>query len=337
MHNFRIILLVTFLGYFNVVFAQLPYFTQFSENQLNINPALAGNYEGDTKFNSLYKYQSYNKILTTNFLNAEAQFKPFKDYISPEDVFAVGIDMYSTKSLSVYSQNSFSGTFSYSKGLNSESSEALALGFQFRYNSKRIDYTKLLFPNQFSITGFTNQLSNNEPINVLNSNYFDINTGILYTNFNDDESFEAGLGVYNLNQVSTEQKNLQLRYGRTYMAHIGYSRYLSSSNQLFVGGLYSYLNTGNSLSLIAGYSLSPEFTNSVGIDFGLVYQANNSFSPYLKLNANSLKFIFSYDVPMEPNISYLQNSRSMELGIQCSFSKISDNITMSRKHVSCFR
>jgi hypothetical protein len=121
------------------------------------------------------------------------------------------------------------------------------------------------------------------------------------------------------------------------MAHIGYSRYLSSSNQIFVGGLYSYLNSGNSLSLIAGYSLSPEFTNSVGIDFGLVYQANNCFSPYLKLNANSFKFIFSYDVPMEPNISYLQNSRSMEMGIQCSLSKISDNIIMSRKHVSCFR
>lgn len=57
MHKFRIILLVTFLGYFNYVFAQLPYFTQFSENQLNINPALAGNYDGDTKFNYYIKYE----------------------------------------------------------------------------------------------------------------------------------------------------------------------------------------------------------------------------------------------------------------------------------------
>jgi hypothetical protein len=174
--------------------------------------------------------------------------------------------------------------------------------------------------------------------NSMTVNRCDANDGTCHcTNFNDDESFEAGLGMYNLNQVSTEQKNLQLRYGRTYMAHIGYSRYLSSSNQIFVGGLYSYLNSGNSLSLIAGYSLSPEFTNTVGIDFGLVYQANNCFSPYLKLNANTFKFIFSYDIPMEPNISYLQNSRSMEIGIQCSLSKVSDNITMARKHVSCFR
>lgn len=337
MYIFRIIFLVLFQFFLNTVCAQLPYFTQFSENQLNINPALAGNYEGDTKFNALYKYQSYNKILTTSFINAEAQFKPFKDYISPEDVFAIGVDMYSTKSLSVYSQNSLSGTFSYSKGLNGESSEAIALGFQFRYNSKRVDYTKLLFPNQFSITGFTNQLPNNEPINVLNSNYFDVNAGVLYTNYNDDESFEAGLGMYNLNQVSKEQKNVQLRYGRTYMAHIGYSRYLNSSNQFFVGGLYSYLNSGNSLSIIAGYSLSPEVTNSVGIDLGLVYQANNCFSPFMKLNANSFQFIFSYDIPMEPNISYLQNSTSLEIGVQCSLSKIADNITMAKKHVSCFR
>jgi len=137
-------------------YSQLPYFTQFSENQLNINPALAGNYYGDTKFDALFRSQSYNKVLTTSFLNAEAQFKPFKDQIVPEDVLGFGINMYSTKSLSVYSQNSISGTISYSKGLSSEGTDAIAFGFQCRYNSKRVDYTQLLFPDQFSLIGYTN-------------------------------------------------------------------------------------------------------------------------------------------------------------------------------------
>jgi|GEM_PF-1027035 len=334
--QFFILLILCFIQT-NISFSQLPYFTQYSENQLNINPALAGNFDGDTKLDAIFRSQSYNKIETTNFINTSLEFKPLKQYIPEEDVLGIGINMYSTKSLSVYSQNSFSGTVSYSKGLNNDGSEAIAVGLQCRYNSKRVDYTQLLFPSQFSLIGYTNQLPNNEPINVINSNYLDLNAGILYTKSTDDESFETGLGLFNLNQVSKDEQTQRLKYGTTYMAHIGYSRYIDLSQQFFIGGLYSYLNSGNAVSLIAAYSLAPDITNFVGLDFGVVYQINNSVSPYIKLNSNSFKFLFSYDLPINPNITYLQNATSFEVGIQCALSKVSESILNAKKHMSCFR
>jgi hypothetical protein len=52
---YGIVLLFIALMHSKSVSAQLPVFTQFSQNQLNINPAFAGFIDDDFKFNALYR------------------------------------------------------------------------------------------------------------------------------------------------------------------------------------------------------------------------------------------------------------------------------------------
>lgn len=316
--------------------AQLPYFTQYSQNQLNINPAFAGYFDEDLKFDAVYRRQSYSNIISTSFYNADLQFKPFKEYISGEDVLGFGLNMYSSKSLSVFSEQSASASISYSKGFDEEANQSLALGFQCRYNSKRIDYTQLLFPNQFDLTGYSFQLMNNEPIQALNAQYIDINTGLLYSIKNENEEFTAGFSMYNLNQATGNKALLQNRQSVTYMFNTGYSRYVSNNSQLFFGLLYSTLKSQHSTALIAsyGYDAQPEFLFSLNV--GAILQVGNSVSPFLSIGSKAMSFSFTYDIPVNSNISYMK-SNALEFGFRYSFSRLTPDETIVKKHISCFK
>ncbi len=334
----RWIVLLLVILFFDVIdsAAQLPTFTQYAQNQLNINPAFAGYFDEDLKFDAIYRRQSYSNLITTSYYNADFQLKPFKEFIPEQDVFGLGFNMYSTKSLSVYSEQSASASLSYSKGFDEEANHSLSLGFQCRYNSKRIDYTQLLFPNQFDIVGYNFQIPNNEPIQALNAQYIDINAGILYSMKNDNEEFTTGFSMYNLNQSSGAKTLLQNRPAVTYMFHTGYSKYLTANSQVFFGLLYSTLKSENATSIIAsyGYNGQPDFEYSLNL--GVIYQWNNLVSPFVSLGTNSFKFLVTYDIPINTNIQNLKSS-SLEFGFQYSFSKLSSDLSLVKRHLSCFK
>jgi type IX secretion system PorP/SprF family membrane protein len=317
-------------------FAQLPNFTQYGQNQLNINPAFAGYFDEDLKFDAVYRKQSYSGLITTSFYNADLQLKPFKEYISEQDVLGLGFNMYSTKSLSIYSQQSASASFSYSKGFDEEANQSLALGFQLRYNSKRIDYTQLLFPNQFDLIGYNFQIPNNEPIQAINAQYIDINTGLLYSIKNENEEFIAGFSMYNLNQSTGDKSLMQNRQSVTYMFNTGYSKYITNNSQLFLGLLYSTLKTQHSTAFIASYGYDSRQDLLFNLNIGTILQVDNLISPFISIGSNKMKFSFTYDIPINSNITYMK-SNSLEFGFQYSFIRLSEEESLVKRHISCFK
>ena len=334
---YGIVLLFIALMHSKSVSAQLPVFTQFSQNQLNINPAFAGFIDDDFKFNALYRSQSYSRLVTSTFSNASFQMRPLFDFIPNNDVLGFGVNAYTHKTLDVYSHQAMSATMSYSKGLNYDGSKTLALGFQGRYNSKIIDYTQLLFPNQFDFSGYTSQLPNNEPIQIINTNFIDINSGILYSAVGENESFTAGFSMYNLNQSSSDPLKLATREGLTYNYQLGYSKVLSDYSQVFFGGLHSVRSSQSSTSLVGAIQILPDYDNYIGLDVGGVYVLNNSISPFVNLNMNMIKASFTYNFSIAPNISYVQNANAFEVGLQILFSRPTEDNTLAKRHVSCFK
>lgn len=317
--------------------SQLPVFTQFSQNQLNINPSFAGFIDDDFKFNALHRSQSYSKLVTSTFSNASFQMRPLLDFVPNNDVFGFGVNAYTHKTLDVYSHQAMSATMSYSKALNYDGSRTLSLGFQGRYNSKRIDYTQLLFPNQFDFSGYSPQLPNNEPIQVINANFVDINSGILYNSVGEEESFTAGFSMYNINQSSKDPLKLATRDGLTFNYQLGYSKILSDYSQVFFGGLHSVRVGQSSTSLVGAIQILPDYDNYIGFDVGGVYVLNNSISPFVNLNMNVIKASFTYNFSIAPNISYVQNANAFEVGIQFLFSRPTEDNTLAKRHVSCFK
>ena len=330
--------LIGFYWFFSAeVKAQLPVFTQFSQNQLNINPSFAGYFDEDIKVNALYRSQAYSKLVTSTFSNASFQMRPYMDFIPENDALGFGINAYTHKTLNAYSHNALSATLSYSKSLDYEATQALAIGFQGRYNSKRVDYTQLLFPNQFDIIGYNASIPNNEPIQVINANFFDLNAGMLYSATGENEAFTAGFSLYNVNQISSDRAKLASRDGMTYNYHLGYSRYLSEYSQVFLGALHSSALKQNTTSIVAAVKLMPDYARAIGLDLGGIYVLNNSFSPFVNLDMNLVRVSFTYNVPIAPNISYVQQSNAFEIGIQLLFSRPTENNNLAKKHMSCFK
>lgn len=316
--------------------SQLPSFTLWNNTQTLLNPALASYLDDDIKLNTVYRTQSYNKLFTTDFISASLLLRPFKEFIPVGDALGVGIDMFSTKTLSFYSHQSASLSLSYSKSLDYQEENKISAGFQARFNSKRIDFSQLLFPNQFDLIGYTFSIPNNEPIQGINSNYFDLNAGVTYTYTNDNEEFIAGFSFYNLNQVSANKALIQNRIDLTSNLHVSYSKYISEDAQLLLGLFHSILKNQKATFLTAAYGITPYYNSSVGFDLGLIYQVNNSLSPYISMNLNSLKIIASYDLGLKPNITYLQRSRAFEIGLQYKFNK-PNSTKIERAHLSCFK
>ncbi len=215
--------------------------------------------------------------------------------------------------------------------------QTLSIGFQGRYNSERVDYTQLLFPNQFDIIGYTPNLPNNEPIQVINTNFFDLNAGMLYSAIGENEAFTAGFSMYNVNQISSDKAKLASRDGLTYNYHLGYSRYLSEYSQVFLGGLHSSSLKQGATSIIGAVQFMPDYARFIGFDIGGIYVLNNSFSPFVNLNMNLVRASFTYNVPIAPNISYVQQSNAFEIGIQLLFSRPTENNTIAKRHMSCFK
>lgn len=321
----------------STLLAQLPVFTQFSQNQLNINPSFAGYFDDDIKVNALYRSQSYSKLVTSTFTNTSFQMRPYMDFIPENDVFGFGLNAYTHKTLTAYSHNALSATMSYSKSLDYESTQTLAIGFQGRYNSKRMDYTQLLFPNQFDIIGYNASLPNNEPIQIINANFFDLNAGLLYSAVGENEAFTAGFSMYNVNQVSADRAKLASRDGSTYNYHLGYSRYFSEHSQVFLGGLHSSTLKQRSTSIVGAVQLMPDCSRAIGFDLGGIYVLNNSFSPFVNFNMNLVRASFTYNIPIAPNISYVQQSNAFEVGIQLLFSRPNENNNLAKRHMSCFK
>lgn len=317
--------------------AQLPFFTQYQQNPLNINPALTGYFDDEIKWSGLYRSQAYSRLVTSTFYNTSLQMRPYLNFISDKDDVGFGINAYSNKTLDVFSHQAVSASFSFRKGLNYDASQSLTIGFQGRYNTKRIDYTRLLFPNQFDVIGYTFSLPNNEPIQVINANYFDLNAGLLFESMNDNESFTAGVSMYNINQISAFKANLANRYNQSFNYHIGYSRFTSEAAQIFLGALHSTVGKQNATSLVAAYQYMPDYTPFIGFDLGAIYTINHSISPYMTVNMGSLRTSFTYNVPINPNISYLRNANSFEIGFQLLFTRASQENSLARRHMSCFK
>ena len=52
---------------------------------------------------------------------------------------------------------------------------------------------------------------------------------------------------------------------------------------------------------------------------------------------NMIKASFTYNFSIAPNISYVQNANAFEVGLQILFSRPTEDNTLAKRHVSCFK
>lgn len=208
----KIVLTYIFVLVFYFLNAQDIHFSQYFYSPLTLNPANAGNFDGDWRIANNYRNQW--KALSIPFRTIGVSYE-HQFYIFSEQ-FSYGINIVNDKSgpagLTV---NKLFGTIAYHKKIESHN---LHFGIQGGMIFKNFSLDQLTFPSQFDMTTgyFNNQLNNNETNLISNINYPDLNIGFLWQKQMRRIQTEIGVAAFHLimpkESFNDDNNKLPIRY-----------------------------------------------------------------------------------------------------------------------------
>ncbi len=182
-----------FSGSFSI--AQDIHFTQFYDSPLNLNPALAGQFNGAVRVNGNYRHQwqSIKKAFSTAAISADFN-GPFKT-----GKWGAGLNVFhDIAGDSRFTTDVVALNVSRRIQLTSDSTHLLSLGLQPSFIQRGIDLSDLSWSEQFNGNVFDPNLPSSEAINLSQSS-FNFAGGVSYTwQKSRTRYIQAGFGVFNI-------------------------------------------------------------------------------------------------------------------------------------------
>ncbi len=294
----RLILFAYYFLLFVSSRAQDLHFSQFFNSPLTTNPANTGFIpDADYRLGAQYRNQ-WSAVMTvpykTTSIFGDAQL--FRDKLENgwlgiggvllSDIAGSG----SLKSTKVY------GSLAYHQMLGNSS--LLSAGFNVGWANKRIDQSKLKFPDQFDGKFFDNPIT---AVGLTNTNvgYMDVQAGMNYAYFPQENIYiNAGYSIHHVNRPKETFFNDNTNAGRIPMRHIGFINAILKVNDRVIINPNAYFTTqAQAKELVFGlngnYNLS-EFGEKQLVA-GLYYRLGDAIAPMIGFELNNVKFTFSYD------------------------------------------
>lgn len=319
------------------VMAQDLHFSQFMNSPLMTNPANTGFMpEGDYRLGVNYRnqwssimsvpYKTMSAFGDAQILQNESNGWMGIGGVILRDVAGSG-NLTSTK---VY------GSIAYHQMINLGS--LLSLGFNVGWANKQINVTNLKFPDQFDGHFFDNHLPTTVTLDANNINYLDIQAGMNYAYFPDDNTYiNAGFSTMHINRPRES----------FFDAQPGVDNRISVRHTAFVNGSFKIndqwiINPNSYFSLQAKskewliganahYNLSGDGENVlIG---GLYYRNTDAVIPMIGLGYKDYTFTFTYDA----TISTLKNYNNSRGAFEFSLIKqgVFDRYNGNRREAMC--
>ncbi|MGN6530768.1 MAG: PorP/SprF family type IX secretion system membrane protein [Ginsengibacter sp.] len=287
-------------------FGQDLHFSQFFNNPLLTNPANTGFIpDADYRLGASYRNQ-YSNIMSVPYktMSIFGDAQVFRDRIETGWMGLGGVierDVAGTGSLTS-TQIYASVAYHQMLGLSS----LLTAGFNVGWANKRIDQSKLTFPDQFDGRFFDATLPT--AVQLLNNSvsFFDMQAGLNYAYFpTEDVYINAGYSIQHVNRPK-ETFFAEDNSSTIPMRHIGFiNGIFKMSDVVIINPAAYYTIMAKSSELVIGmnaaYNLSGD--GSKQIIGGLFYRYGDAFIPMVGLQVGNVRFTFSYDV----TTSSLQN------------------------------
>jgi type IX secretion system PorP/SprF family membrane protein len=299
--------------------AQDLHFSQFFNSPLSTNPANTGFIpDADYRIGGNYRNQ-WSSVMTqpykTMSLFADAQV--FRDKLENGWLGLGGIVLSDVAGSGSLQSTKIYGSLAYHQMLGNSS--LLSAGFNVGWANKRIDVSKLKFPDQFDGKFFDNTLPTSVSLNATNVSYLDVQAGINYAYFPSENVYvNAGYSVHHVNRPKETFFNDVSNNGRIPMRHIGFiNAILKMNDRVIINPNVYYTNQAKGSELIFGlnanYNLS-EFGEKQLL-FGAYYRLGDAIVPMIGVELNNVRFTFSYDVTMSSLNKFNGSRGASELSI----------------------
>lgn len=300
--NQKIVLLLSLnMMAFAVLPAQDLHFSQFFNSPLTTNPANTGFIpDADYRIGAHYRNQ-YSSILSTPYktisLYGDAQL--MRDRFENGWLGLGGVILSDVAGTGGLRSTKIYGSLAYHQQLGNSS--LLSAGFNVGWANKRIDVTKLTFPDQFDGKFFDNTLPTTVTLNSSSINYFDMQVGMNYAYFPTEDIYVNG--GYSIHHVNSPQETFFSEVAdssKIAMRHIGFlNALLKVNDRVILNPSMYYTNQAKSsefmLGLNANYNLAGEGGEKQLIA-GLYYRSGDAVIPMIGFEINNIRFTFSYDV-----------------------------------------
>jgi type IX secretion system PorP/SprF family membrane protein len=278
--------------------AQDLHFSQFFNSPLTTNPANTGFIpDADYRLGVNYRNQ-WSAVMTvpykTTSIFADAQL--LRDKLENGWLGVGGVLLNDVAGSGGLRSTKIYGSLAYHQMLGNSS--LLSAGFNVGWANKRIDQSKLKFPDQFDGKFFDNPFTN---VSLTNNNvsYMDVQAGMNYAYFpREDIYINAGYSIHHVNRPKETFFNDLTNAGRIPMRHIGFLNAIVKVNDRVIINPNAYFSTQAKASeLVVGlngnYNLS-EFGEKQLVA-GLYYRLGDAVVPMVGVEVNSIRFTFSYD------------------------------------------
>lgn len=304
--------------------AQDPHFSQYFSSPLTLNPANTGNFEGPGRLALNFRNQWQG--IGEPFITGTASFDTdiFKKKTGVGNKFSIGVlGLYDRTTAGKLTSNYIATSVAYHILTNNsvEKRNKLSIGFQTTLVSRRLDFTKISFADQFTSYGFDLSLPNNQNFGTGNVSYVDFNTGLMYTESGETGSFYIGSSLYHITQPKESFLNDQTnRVPMRFTVHAGATLFAGELSSLIFSGLI--MNQAASTSIAAGAAYSKQIDSKfddIRVMAGAWYRNKDAIIPYVGYIYNNFQLGLTYDVNTSTLSTANSRYRSFELSLIYTF------------------
>jgi type IX secretion system PorP/SprF family membrane protein len=280
--------------------AQDLHFSQFFNSPLTTNPANTGFIpDADYRIGGSYRNQ-WSAVMTvpykTSSIFADAQL--FRDKLESGWLGIGGVILSDVAGSGGLKSTKVYGSLAYHQQLGSSS--LVSAGFNVGWANKRIDQTKLRYPDQFDGKFFEGSTS----VALTNSStsYMDVQAGMNYAYFPQENVYiNAGYSIHHVNRPKETFFADNTNQGRIPMRHIGFLNAILKVNERVIINPNVYFTTQAKaselvLGLNGNYNLSE--SGEKQLVAGLYYRLGDAIAPMVGIEIKNIKILYSYDATL---------------------------------------
>ncbi|TAH14572.1 MAG: type IX secretion system membrane protein PorP/SprF [Sphingobacteriia bacterium] len=273
-------------------------FSQYFNNPLFVNPANTGfNPDMDYRIGGNYRNQWASASSPYKTMGIWADSKLFANRFENGWMGIGGGIMRDVAGAGSLSSTSANLSLAYHQMLGYKS--LLSAGFSAGIVSKRIDFSKLTFDNQWNGQFFETTIPSNEPFAFSQAAYLDLSMGVNYALFASENAyFNAGISIDHINrpkesffESSVTDSKIDMRY--TFFANAS----IKVQDVWIVNPNIYYSVMGTSNEIVLGMNANRDLTGD-GVKqliLGLYYRKNDAIIPVVGFQINDIKFTVNYD------------------------------------------
>lgn len=296
-------------------FSQDAVFSQFYDQPLLRNPALAGIFTGDMRLTASYRNQWQSVTIPYRTFGLSMEVKLPVNMV-PDDNLTIGLQLFKdVAGTSEFSAVQILPAINYSLPLSRETNSYLSIAFMGGFLEQQFDPARLILNDQFVAFGngsFSILPTSRQVLNNTNMNYLDLSAGLSFNStLRDDIDYYVGTGLFHITspEAGFFDGNKIIR-NKKLAFNGGLSIPVNEEDQLTLYGDYfrqydhRFESAGMSVSQFGvlythdWYDVDDDRT---ALTLGLLYRMSDAVIPVIRMELSQFVIGASYDV----NISQL--------------------------------